>query len=156
MGAYGGRKDIMQMVAPLGPVYQAGTLSGNPLAMTAGIETLAVLAGPGIYEDLESKAGMLAEGISSAAAKHGIKAQVSRCGSLLTIFFNDKPVTDYESASLSDTSRFASFFQSLLSTGIYWPPSQFEAAFVSLAHSDEDIRKTVEACHLAFQSLAAG
>jgi glutamate-1-semialdehyde 2,1-aminomutase len=155
VGAYGGRKEIMQMVAPLGPVYQAGTLSGNPLAMTAGLETLAALAEPAVYKTLEARTLELAEGISAAAAGNGVRVQVSRSGSLLTIFFTGKPVTDYESASLSDASRFAAFFRSLLSSGIYWPPSQFEAAFVSLAHGEAEIRKTIEACDRAFKKLAA-
>jgi glutamate-1-semialdehyde 2,1-aminomutase len=142
VGAYGGRQEIMQMVAPLGPVYQAGTLSGNPLAMSAGIETLKLLQAPGVYKRLEAKSARLEEGIAKVAAKSG--ASISRIASLLTVFFTASPVTDFESAARADTASFAKFFPRLLAAGIYWPPSPFEAAFVSLAHSDEDIRRTGE------------
>ena len=145
VGAYGGRADIMRMVAPEGPVYQAGTLSGNPLAMTAGIETLSVLRQGDVYVELERKATRLEEGIAAAASKAGVTVRISRVGSLLTAFFTAEPVTDYESAKSADTERFGKFFRSLLERGIYWPPSQFEAAFVSLAHSDDDIETTIEA-----------
>ncbi len=145
VGAYGGRADIMRMVAPEGPVYQAGTLSGNPLAMTAGIETLSVLRQGDVYVELERKATRLEEGIADAASRAGMPVRISRVGSLLTAFFTGGPVTDYESAKSADTERFGKFFRSLLERGIYWPPSQFEAAFVSLAHSDDDIETTIEA-----------
>jgi glutamate-1-semialdehyde 2,1-aminomutase len=144
VGAYGGRREIMQMVAPLGPVYQAGTLSGNPLAMTAGIETLKLLRRPGTYKQLEAKSARLEEAVSRAAARAGIALYISRIASLLTLFFSSAVVSDYESASQADTAFFAGFFQRLLTEGVYWPPSPFEAAFVSLAHSDEDIRQTGE------------
>ena len=144
VGAYGGRRDIMQMVAPVGPVYQAGTLSGNPLAMTAGIETLKILQQPGTYKQLEMKSASLEEGITNATSKAGIDFYISRIASLLTVFFSNTAVIDYESASQADTAFFGRFFQRLLSESIYWPPSQFEAAFVSLSHSDEDIRLTNE------------
>ena len=153
VGAYGGRREIMEMVAPLGPVYQAGTLSGNPLAMTAGIETLKVLQDPGTYRQLELKAAALEDGITRAAARAGTAMRVLRIASLLTVFFSPGEVTDYESASRADTSLFARFFRQLLDGGIYWPPSQFEAAFISLSHSDEDIRLTVEVVGRAFQGL---
>jgi glutamate-1-semialdehyde 2,1-aminomutase len=156
VGAYGGRRDIMEMVAPVGPVYQAGTLSGNPLAMTAGIEMLGVLNQQGIYAQLEDLASALEKGIVSAAARSGVPLYVSRVGSILTAFFiNGKtPVTDYKSAKLADTSLFARFFQGLLAEGIYWPPSQFEAAFVSTAHSAEDIQVAVKSIDKALRSLA--
>jgi glutamate-1-semialdehyde 2,1-aminomutase len=144
VGAYGGRREIMQMVAPVGPVYQAGTLSGNPLAMTAGIETLKILQPPGTYKQLEMKSASLEEGITKAASKAGIDFYISRVASLLTVFFSNTAVNDYESATQADTAFFGRFFQRLLSEGVYWPPSQFEAAFVSLSHSDEDIRLTNE------------
>jgi len=144
VGAYGGRREIMQMVAPVGPVYQAGTLSGNPLAMTAGIETLKILQSPGTYKQLEMKSASLEEGITRAASKAGIDFYISRVASLLTVFFSNTVVNDYESATQADTAFFGRFFQRLLSEGVYWPPSQFEAAFVSLSHSDEDIRLTNE------------
>jgi glutamate-1-semialdehyde 2,1-aminomutase len=151
VGAYGGRREIMQMMAPAGPVYQAGTLSGNPLAMTAGIETLKVLGQPEVYLQLEDRASSLEEGITKLISEAGISLRISRVASLLTIFFTGDAVVDYESAARADTALYAKFFQQLLSGGIYWPPSQFEAAFVSLAHTDEDIQTTVEAIDKALK-----
>ncbi|MDY6892739.1 MAG: glutamate-1-semialdehyde 2,1-aminomutase [Chloroflexota bacterium] len=145
VGAYGGREDIMKLMAPTGPVYQAGTLSGNPLAMTAGIETLNVLRQDGVYDQLDKKGFILENGIAIAAAKHGAEIQISRRGSLLTVFFATEPPTDYESAKMADTALFGEFFWRLIGEGIYWPPSQFEAAFVSLAHRDADIEATIAA-----------
>ena len=153
VGAYGGRRQIMEMIAPLGPVYQAGTLSGNPLVMTAGIETLKVLSQPGVYQQLEAKSSALAEGIAKAAAEAGINLYIGRAASLLTVFFTGKAVIDYESARQADTGLFARFFQHLLSAGIYWPPSQFEAAFISTAHTDKDIQLTLRAVETALSSL---
>ena len=155
VGAYGGRREVMQMMAPMGPVYQAGTLSGNPLAMTAGIETLKLLSRPGVYDQLEQKTSNLEQGITKAATKASASIRTSRVGSLLTVFFNQRLPVDYESAKLSDTALFARFFHQLLSNGVYWPPSQFEAAFVSLAHGDEDIQLTVRAAAEALSSLYA-
>jgi glutamate-1-semialdehyde 2,1-aminomutase len=143
VGAYGGRGDIMEMVAPLGPVYQAGTLSGNPLAMTAGIEVLKALSQQDVYRKLEDRASALEAGIAASVAKKGASARVSRLGSLLTIFFTRERVTDYESARKSDTALFGRFFYRMLVRGVYWPPSQFEAAFVSAAHSEEDVQATI-------------
>lgn len=153
VGAYGGKREIMEKMAPTGPVYQAGTLSGNPLAMTAGIETLKVLSQPGIYERLENTASRLEEGIARVASSQKFKLNISRFASLLTIFFTDSPAVDYESISGADTARFAKFFRQLLSEGIYWPPSQFEAAFVSLAHDDRDIDITIKTIGNAFNQL---
>ncbi len=153
VGAYGGRGEIMEMMAPLGPVYQAGTLSGNPLVMTAGIEVLKVLSQPGVYQQLEERASTLEAGITKAVSGAGLSLYTSRIASLLTLFFTTGPVVDYESAKQADTASFAVFFQHLLAEGIYWPPSQFEAAFVSLAHSDEDIRLTVRQIGKALSSL---
>lgn len=153
VGAYGGRREIMQHLAPEGPVYQAGTLSGNPLAMAAGIAALRLLQESGIYEQLDQHSALLEQGILASAARHNIKIQVARAASLLTIFFNKMTVTEYDSARRSDTALFARFFNRLLEAGIYWPPSQFEAAFVSLAHTDEDILHTVDAIDRAFASL---
>jgi len=153
VGAYGGRRQIMEMVAPLGPVYQAGTLSGNPLVMTAGIETLKVLSQPGVYQQLEAKSSALAEGIARAASEAGINLYIGRVASLLTVFFTAKAVVDYESARQADTGLFARFFQNLLSAGIYWPPSQFEAAFISTAHTDKDIQLTLRAFKTALSWL---
>ena len=153
VGAYGGKRKIMEMVAPIGPVYQAGTLSGNPLAMTAGIAMLQALRSPGVYQRLEEAASLLEAGITKAASSLDIKLNISRFGSLLTIFFTDNPVLDYESVSGADTALFGRFFRQLLSQGTYWPPSQFEAAFVSLAHSDEDIQNTIGVMEKALGSL---
>jgi len=145
VGAYGGRKDIMSRVAPSGPVYQAGTLSGNPLAVAAGLAALRHLkAHPEIYASLEARAAALC-----AAAPADIT--VNRVGSMFTFFFTDRPVTDYQSAKRSDTQRFGRFFRAMLDRGIYLAPSQFEAAFLSAAHTDEDIRTTVEAAGEAFE-----
>lgn len=144
IGAYGGRADIMSHVAPAGPVYQAGTLSGNPLAVAAGLAMLRHLkAHPEIYDRLEAMGSELAR-----SAPAGIT--VNRVGSMFTFFFTARPVTDYESAKSSDTARFARFFRAMLERGVYLAPSQFEAAFLSAAHSEEDIRRTVEAAREAF------
>jgi glutamate-1-semialdehyde 2,1-aminomutase len=151
VGAYGGREEIMKLVAPSGPVYQAGTLSGNPLAMTAGIETVQILSQNGIYEQLEGKASLLEKGIADAVNDLGIPIDISRVGSIITTFFTSKPVFDYESAKLADTELYGRFFHQMLEEGIYLPPSQFEAAFVSLAHSDEDIERTVESVRKALK-----
>ena len=153
VGAYGGKREIMQMIAPSGPVYQAGTLSGNPLAMTAGIETLKLLSQPGAYHLLEHSAARLEEGITDAAESLKLKLSVVRVASLLTVFFTPKPPVDWDSASKADTALFGKFFRELLAQGVYWPPSQFEAAFVSLAHSDRDIEKTTTAIERALSSL---
>lgn len=155
IGAYGGRREIMEMMAPVGSVYQAGTLSGNPLVMTAGIETLKILSQPGVYEQLEVKSSNLEKGIATVASEKGITLHISRVASLLTAFFTSKPVVDYETATQADTRLFSRFFQQLLSQGIYWPPSQFEAAFVSLAHSNEDIQTTIRAINKALSPLAS-
>ena len=153
VGAYGGRRDIMEMIAPVGPVYQAGTLSGNPLAMTAGIETIKALGNPGVYEQLEKKGAALEKGIKEAAVEAGVTIQNPRLGSLTTVFFTAGPVTDYDSAKKSDTGLFNQFFHGLQAEAIYWPPSQFEVAFVSLAHSDEDIQRTIQAVRKAFKGI---
>ena len=150
VGAYGGRREIMAMVAPLGPVYQAGTLAGNPLAMTAGIETLKVLAEPGAYERLEENSARLADGLRAAA---GVPVFQTRVGSLFCTFFSGERVVDYASAKTSDTNRYALFFRAMLANGVYLAPSQFEAGFLSLAHSDEDIERTVQAAEAAFAGM---
>ncbi|MBI3733049.1 MAG: glutamate-1-semialdehyde 2,1-aminomutase [Chloroflexi bacterium] len=150
VGAYGGRREIMQWVAPSGPVYQAGTLSGNPLAMAAGLATLNVLRRTNPYAMLESLAARLCEGIAAAAEVARIPIWQNRVGSLFTTFFSSGPVTDYASAKKSDTARYAKFFHALLDTGFYFAPSQFEAGFVSVAHSDEAIEQTVIALRRVF------
>jgi len=154
VGAYGGRQDVMGMVAPLGDVYQAGTLSGNPLAMTAGIETLRALRQPGVYEGIAARATALQELLEAAAGNAGVSATVNRVGSLLTPFFAAEPVTDYETAAKADTEKFGRFFHAMLEAGVYWAPSQFEAAFISTVHSDDDIARTGEAVARAFKTVA--
>jgi glutamate-1-semialdehyde 2,1-aminomutase len=151
VGAYGGRRDIMEHIAPAGPVYQAGTLSGNPVAMTAGIAVLKVLKNKAIYEELEKKAQQLSDGLAEAAKKANVSVTSNRVGSMMTMFFTDQAVTDYDSAKTADTQRYAQFFRAMLQRGIYFAPSQFEAAFVSTAHSDEDIRQTVAAAEEAMR-----
>jgi glutamate-1-semialdehyde 2,1-aminomutase len=146
VGAYGGREDVMRKVAPLGPVYQAGTLSGNPLAVAGGLATLQILAKTdGLYEALEKNSARLVEGVAAAAKKAGVPMTVNRVGSMFTFFFTAGPVTDWDSASQSDTKRFGAFFRGLLEAGVYLPCSQYEAAFLSAAHSDEDIDTTIAA-----------
>jgi len=153
VGAYGGRRPIMEKVAPLGEVYQAGTLSGNPLAMTAGIETLELLRSRKIYQDLEKKTSYLTETISERAAERGIPLSINRATGMFTLFFTEKTVRDYSTAKMSDTNRFAQFFVEMMKEGIYLPPSQFEAWFVSLAHTQRDLDKTIEACDTAFREI---
>jgi glutamate-1-semialdehyde 2,1-aminomutase len=152
VGAYGGRREVMQLVAPLGPVYQAGTLSGNPLAMAAGIATLKQLAAPGFYDALETKAERLADGITAAVARQELPARLNRVGSLMTLFFTDEPVSDYATARKADAQRYARCFHALLDRGVYLPPSQFEAMFVSAAHSEADIDETLSALDEALQA----
>lgn len=154
VGAYGGKKEIMQQVAPVGPVYQAGTLSGNPLAMAAGLAILGELEKPGVYEAIEAKAKKLAEGLRKAAEKAGVTVAINQCGSLLTVFFTDVAVDSYASAMTSDTAQFKVFFQSMLQQGYYLPPSQFECWFVSQAHTEDDIEKTIAAAEQAFLAVA--
>ncbi len=145
VGAYGGRGDLMAHVAPEGPVYQAGTLSGNPLAMAAGIAALKALKRPGVYDTLESRSERLAEGLAAAAAQTGIPAVFNRVGSMLGMFFTDRPVNNFDDAKSCDVEQFACYYQGMLAEGIYLAPSQFEAGFVSLAHTQEDIDRTIVA-----------
>jgi glutamate-1-semialdehyde 2,1-aminomutase len=152
--AYGGRADIMATVAPDGPVYQAGTLSGNPLAMAAGAKVLELLAQPGVYATLEARSARLEEGLKRAARDAGTTVAVNRVGSMITVFFCAGPVTDYTTAKQSDTKRFARFFHAMLARGVYLPPAQFEAAFVSLAHGEAEIDETVAAAAAAFRDAA--
>src|SRR5713101_595664 len=153
VGAYGGRRDLMELVAPAGPVYQAGTLSGNPLAVTAGIETLKLLKKSGVYRQLEERGRQLGEGLSRAAREAGIAATLNRVGSMMTLFFTPGPVTDYASAKKSDTQAYAKYFRAMLSQGVYLPPSQFEAVFLSTAHTPADLNKTLKAARAAFNKL---
>jgi glutamate-1-semialdehyde 2,1-aminomutase len=153
--AYGGRREIMSLIAPVGPVYQAGTLSGNPLAMAAGIAQLELLQQSSVYEQLEARSAQLAEGLKEAAAAVGIAVTQTRVGSMFCLFFTDQPVTDYASAKTASTERYARFFQAMLDQGIYLAPSQFEAGFLSLAHQAQEIEQTIEAARAAFAQLAA-
>lgn len=150
VGAYGGKAEIMSMVSPEGPVYQAGTLSGNPLAMTAGIETLKLLSAKGTYKKLERLSSMLEKGLVDAAKRAGVKTRFYRAGTMFCTYFTDQEVFDYTSAKTSDTGKFARFFLAMLKRGINIAPSQFEAGFMSLAHTEADIAKTVKA---AYESL---
>jgi glutamate-1-semialdehyde 2,1-aminomutase len=154
VGAYGGKKEIMDRIAPEGPVYQAGTLSGNPLAMAAGIATLAELNKPGVYAELDQKADSLTTGIRDAARASGITVQVDRIGSIFGMFFNEKPVTNMGDAKTCDLDRFTKYYNAMLAQGIYLAPSQFESGFVSTAHRDEQISKTIQAIQTVFSRLA--
>ncbi|HLI70132.1 MAG TPA: glutamate-1-semialdehyde 2,1-aminomutase [Ktedonobacteraceae bacterium] len=156
VGAYGGRREIMQMVAPVGPMYQAGTLSGNPLAMAAGIATLTELCKPGRYAELERKSQLLGDGLGQAIQQSGTPARLARIGSMFTIFFTTRPVHNYADAKTSDTQRFARFFWSMLRQGIYLPPSQFEACFVSLAFDDAMLEETLRAAYVALEAANEG
>ncbi len=153
VGAYGGKKAIMDKVSPLGGVYQAGTLSGNPLAMTAGIATLDLLRAKKGYEELKKKTLYLTENISERAEERGIPFTINRATGLFTLFFTEGPVKDYLTAKRSNTERFSQFFVEMMEQGIYLPPSQFEAWFLSLAHTQKDLDRTIEACDSAFQKI---
>jgi len=153
VGAFGGRADVMDRVAPAGPVYQAGTLSGNPMAMAAGFRTLSLMD-RAAYELLESRSARLAEGLSAAAARAKVPVQVNRVGSMLTVFFAVEAVLDAASARRASTKRFGAFFHALLERGVYFPPSQFEAAFLSTAHTADDVERTVTAAEAAFAEAA--
>ena len=156
VGAYGGRRDIMELMAPLGSVYQAGTLSGNPLAMAAGLATLRLLRDGQVIDSLEAPSARLVDAVAKAAAKAGVPLRANRVGSMMTFFFADVPVVDYASARLSDADRYARFFRSLLERGVYLPPSQFESLFVSAAHDESAIDAIVAAAEAAFAAMASG
>jgi len=153
LAAVGGKREIMELLAPLGPVYQAGTLSGNPVAVTAGLETLKILSAPGAYQKLDDLGTLLAEGFRQALRHAGLRACVNHVGSLLTVFFGVDQVRDYASATRSDTAMFARYFQGMIERGIYLPPSQFEAMFLSLAHSETEIHETLAAAKDVFATL---
>ena len=155
VGAYGGRRDLMERVAPAGPVYQAGTLSGNPLAMAAGAATLDLIERPGTHARLEALTVRLCNGLERAARAAGVPVTVNRLASLFTVFFCRGPVTDYASAKTADTAAFARFFHAMLDRGFYFPPAQLEAAFVSLAHTEADIDATIAAAREAFGLVRA-
>nr|MDQ2938376.1 aminotransferase class III-fold pyridoxal phosphate-dependent enzyme [Acidobacteriota bacterium] len=153
VGAYGGNRDLMRNIAPAGPIYQAGTLSGNPLAMTAGLLTLRRLKDKTIYEKLESRSATLCDGVAQAAAAAGIKTTTNRVGSMWTCFFTDEPVTNWTTASKSDRQLYGRFFHAMLDEGVYLAPSQFESGFVSIAHTEAIIEQTIEASKKAFQAI---
>jgi glutamate-1-semialdehyde 2,1-aminomutase len=153
VGAYGGRRDIMEMVAPAGPMYQAGTLSGNPLAMTAGIETLKRLSAPGVYDQLDKITKKLVEGLSAAAKEAGHEFTAGNIRGMFGFFFQNGPVYNFEDAKKSDTAKFAKFHRGMLAEGVYFAPSQFEAGFTSLAHTEEDIEFTIAAAKEVFKTL---
>jgi glutamate-1-semialdehyde 2,1-aminomutase len=152
VGAYAGKREVMEHVAPAGAMYQAGTLSGNPLAMTAGIETLKVLGEPGVFEALERTTARLTEGLGRAAAAAGVPVFQTRVGTMFSTFFTAQPVTDYASAKTADTDRFGRFYRAMVERGVYLAPSQFESGFTSTAHADEDIDRTLEAAAAAFRA----
>jgi glutamate-1-semialdehyde 2,1-aminomutase len=154
IGAYGGSRELMQLVSPLGPMYQAGTLSGNPVAVAAGKATLGVLKNSSIYTDLEERSAEFAIGVQKAAEKHAVPLTINRVGSMWTIFFNEGPVTDFESANRSNRDKFARFFHLMLGEGVYLPPSQLEAAFFSAAHAKKDILQLIERADRALKKVA--
>ncbi|MGG4091509.1 glutamate-1-semialdehyde 2,1-aminomutase [Paenibacillus lautus] len=153
VGAYGGKREVMEHIAPVGPIYQAGTLSGNPLAMAAGYQTLRLLENPGIYEELDRKAAKLAEGFLQNAYKTGVPIKVNRVGSMLSIYFTDNDVVNYENAQLTNMQRFKSYHTTMLDQGILTAPTPYEVMFVSTAHSDEDIENTIGAHYLALAMI---
>lgn len=152
VGAYGGRAEIMEQIAPSGPIYQAGTLSGNPLAMTAGYETLSQLS-PENYKEFGRKADLLEKGLKEAALKYDVPHRINRAGSMIGIFFTNEEVTDYESAKTSNLEFFGQYYREMANQGVFLPPSQFEGLFLSTAHTDEDIEKTIKAAETAFSRL---
>ncbi len=153
VGAFGGKKEIMSLLSPAGGVYQAGTLSGNPLAMTAGIETLKLLKQPGFYQKLEEKSAFVADGIAKAAKDAGFPIYSTRVGSMFCAFFSKDPVYDWDSAAKCDTKAFATYFKAMLNEGVYLAPSQFETAFVGASHSTEDLEQTIAAAAKCFKAL---
>ena len=153
VGAYGGRREIMELIAPAGPVYQAGTLSGNPLAMTAGVETLTILSHAGLWDEIERRTAALSEGLIELAKHSGVAVHCNQVGTMFALFFSEEPVRDWESASTCNTDRYAAYFRSMLEAGVYLAPSQFEASFLSAAHTDAEIGTTLDAAQKAFISL---
>lgn len=151
VGAYGGRRKIMEKIAPLGPVYQAGTLSGNPVAMTCGLATLKILQDKKIYKKINKLTDELCQGLTEIAQQKGVPCRINKFSSMFTLFFTEEEVFDYASAKKADTKRYAQFFQKMLKGGIWFPPSQFEACFVSLAHTEKDIAQTLKAAATAFE-----
>lgn len=155
VGAYGGRREIMEKISPLGPVYQAGTLSGNPLAMTCGLTTLEVLREKGAYKKIDALTQELCRDLEELCSRKGIPVRINRCGSMFTLFFTGDEVYNYNSAKKSDAGKYAKFFRKILEAGIWFPPSQFEACFISLAHTKNDMKRTIEAVATALEKLEA-
>ncbi len=155
VGAYGGKRDIMAQIAPQGPVYQAGTLSGNPLAMAAGIATLEQIKQPGFYQALDAASEMLINGLQAAIQRTGVKARAGRVGSMAGLFFTDKTVRNFDDAKTADLTKFSAFYRGMLEQGIYLAPSQFEALFISAAHGNSQIAETISAAEAVFKGLAA-
>ncbi|MBI4744693.1 MAG: glutamate-1-semialdehyde 2,1-aminomutase [Actinobacteria bacterium] len=153
VGAFGGKREIMQNVAPAGSIYQAGTLSGNPIAMTAGLKTLKILSSSGVYDELEQKSKTLSEGFKKNAEEVGVECYFTRVGSMSCMFFTDKEVYDYQTAKTSNVEKYALYFRKMLENGVNLAPSQFEACFMSIAHSDSDIEKTINANRIALQAV---
>ncbi|HEX8709822.1 MAG TPA: aminotransferase class III-fold pyridoxal phosphate-dependent enzyme, partial [Pyrinomonadaceae bacterium] len=153
VGAYGGSRELMRHIAPAGPIYQAGTLSGNPLAMSAGLTTLKRLRDPAVYEKLERAGKRLCDGMAGAARSAGVETVTNRVGSMWTAFFTREPVTDWTTAANSSRELYGKFFHSMLARGVYLAPSQFEAGFISTAHTDELLDRTIEAAHEAYRTL---
>ena len=154
IGAYGASRELMQLVSPLGPMYQAGTLSGNPVAVAAGRATLSVLRNSSIYEDLEERSAEFEKGVLAAAEKHNVAVTLNRVGSMWTLFFTEGPVVDFESANRSNREKFARFFNLMLGEGVYLPPSQLEAAFFSAAHAKKDVQQMVERADRVLKKVA--
>jgi glutamate-1-semialdehyde 2,1-aminomutase len=154
-GVFGASTEIMSSLSPLGPVYQAGTLSGNPLAMAAGLTAIKLLSKPGTYEHLEAQGKKLAAGLFEAAKYANVPVQINQVGSVLTLFFTSTPVRDYDTAKTSDTARFGEFFRDMREAGVFLPPSQYEAMFVSLAHSDDDLARVIAAAKASLTGLGA-
>jgi len=155
VGAYGGRRDLMERIAPAGPVYQAGTLSGNPLAVAAGLAQLETLEQTNAWERLEDSSGRLERGLESILREMGLSLALNRVGSMLTLFFTEEEVVDFESATRSDVKRHARFFRAMLERGVHLPPSQYEALFVSLAHEQDDLDRTLEAARESLREAYA-
>ena len=153
VGAFGGKREIMEHIAPLGPVYQAGTLSGNPIAMTAGLKTLELISAPGFYDELTKKVGFLTDGILAAAKSAGINMTCNRVGGMFGLFFSDQQVTSFEQATQCNVDQFKAFFHGMLDEGVYLAPSAYEAGFVSAAHTQDDLQKTIDAAAKVLKTL---
>jgi glutamate-1-semialdehyde 2,1-aminomutase len=154
VGAYGGRREVMGKVSPLGPIYQAGTLSGNPLAMTCGLATLRALRGKGVYKKIERLTIQMCKGLEEICQRKGIPARINRAGSMFTLFFTGDEIFDYETAKKADTAKYAKYFAGMVQNGVWLPPSQFEACFLSLAHTEKDVEKALKGAEIALSALA--